>query len=267
MAYQNPAFYFYHSARESQDASGVPAPSATSPYSIFDDRQGEVFTFEGQVGGFVEINSQRPQTAEASLVDTLIISGHNWDGLQMLAQANDTTGGGGTVGVISLQTISVPNGEPIFLDASPTDALIHDQLEIDVFETSAPWPELTEMWWTQKRELTRGPVPGWDHSWARTQHQFTSQSGVTSTWLTGANRKRFRMTWRALSGDDRQVFLDMREQTDGWSRPFWMRPPDDIYETRLYELDRDSDWQQDLDDPLTSGTADQITMPMIEVLG
>ena len=128
-------------------------------------------------------------------------------------------------------------------------------------------PELTELFFTTKRELTRGPEPHWQHPWARTQRQFTSEGGVTSTWITGAARKRYRLTWRALVGADRQVFLDMREQTANWSEPFWFRPPDTTYPTILMELDRDSDWVQDFDSPLDSGTSDAITMPLIEVLG
>jgi hypothetical protein len=59
----------------------------------------------------------------------------------------------------------------------------------------------------------------------------------------------------------------MRAQTDQWSQPFWFLPPDTIYPPLLMELDRDSNWQQDFDDPLTTGTSDAVTMPMIEVLG
>jgi hypothetical protein len=265
MAYQNPAFYFYHNARESQDARGVPAPTASSGFSLFDDRQGEVFAFEAM--GDDILLSDRVQNATNDAVDTLIVSGHNWNGLDVRVRALIKGDEGNNPQVMrALATIIEADGVPIIMPLTPALSDPWDEFEIKV-EAPASLAELTEMMFTTKRELTRGPEPNWQHPWARTQRQFLSEGGVSSTWITGANRKRYRLTWRHLVGADRQVFLDLREQSDGWSRPFFFRPPDDTYDTILMELDRDSDWVQDFDSPLDSGTSDAITMPLIEVLG
>jgi hypothetical protein len=264
MAYQNPAFYFQHAARVAQNADATPQPAdATAEFNLFDDRQGEPLTFESGPG--VDVQTERVDTPAANAIDTMIVSGHNWNGLDLDIIATEV-GGGSPNPLLTGSTVTEADGVPIFREFAAAPISVWPVLKVQLL-LGDTGTELTEIWWTQKRELTRGPEPHWDHSWRREQHQFTSQSGVTSTWLTGANRKRYSMTWRHLVGADRQVFLDLREQTDGWSRPFWMRPPDTIYPTLLMELDRDSDWRQDFDSPLDSGTSDAITMPLIEVLG
>jgi hypothetical protein len=231
---------------------------------MFDDRQGEVVTFTNT--GDVFVNVDRELTAEADAVDTMIISGHNFAGLNIQVFAVESGGGGTPVAMYPNTPVAEANGVPIIIPLTPVSTSPNDSVQLGIVGTVSP-AELTELTITTERTLTRGPVPRWTHPWRRTQEQFTSSAGVTSTWLTGAARKTWRITWRVLSGADRQVFLDLREQTNQWASPFWFRPPDSAYPTALYELDRDSDWQQDLDSPLDSGTADQITMPMIEVLG
>ena len=263
MAYQNPAFYFYHAAREAQDATFNPAGITGDVHSLWDDRQGEVVASTNTGNVFIDVD--RELTPEADAVDTMIVSGHNFAGLNIQVFAVPSGGGGG-VPMYPSTPVAEANGVPIIVDLTPEPTSTNDSIQLGIISSTTE-PELTELMFTTKRELTRGPIPGWQHPWQRTQRQFTSEGGVTSTWLLGAARKRFRLTWRHLVGADRQVFLDMREQTAQWSQPFWFRPPDTTYETALYELDRDSDWQQDFDSPLDSGTSDAITMPLIEVLG
>jgi hypothetical protein len=223
-------------------------------------------TFEGDLTGSVFIDIDRQLTAEADAVDTLIVSGHNWSDDEMTVFALDSSDQGDFEEMRAQTPVAEADGVPIIVSLTPKITNPHDQVRVQVVGGGAG-TEATEIMFTTERELTRGPEPHWQHPWSRTQRQFTSDGGVTSTWITGAARKRYRLTWRALVGADRQVFLDMREQTANWSFPFFFRPPDDTFPTILMELDRDSDWVQDFDSPLDSGTSDAITMPLIEVLG
>lgn len=269
MAYQFPAFWFYHAARAAQNATCIPVSPDSSTYSLFDDRQGEVFAFESESGTSAFMYTDRQLTPEADAVDTVIISGHNWNTFDILVLGVDSSNTGDTIEMLAQNEVTEANGVPIFRTLTPRDTTTYDRVQVQVVtpDGGPPFPELTEMYLTTKHEMARGPEPNWQHPWARTQRQFLSDAGVSSTWATGPNRKRYRLTWRHLYGPDRQIFLDMREQTDGWSRPFWMRPPDSAYPDLLVELDRDSDWVQDFANPLESGTSDRITLPLIEVLG
>jgi hypothetical protein len=260
MSYIAPAFYYYHAAREAQNATFQPASIVGSTFSLFDDRQGEVVASD-QTSGNVFITVDRELTPEADAVDTLIISGHNFAGLNIQVFAIP-----GGVPMYPSTPVAEANGVPIIIPLTPELTSSNSEVQLGIINVSVE-PELTELTFTTEHALSRGPEPNWQHPWARTQRQFLSEGGVSSTWVTGAARKRFRMTWRHLVGADRQIFLDMREQTAQWSEPFWFRPPDTTYPTALYELDRDSDWVQDFDSPLDSGTSDAITMPLIEVLG
>ena len=161
------------------------------------------------------------------------------------------------------------NGVPIIQPMTSIDPMLHIQAFPFDFTNPNPSlePELSELWYTKKLEMSRGPEPGWDHPWLRSQNRFTSESGVTSTWLTGKARKRFELTFANVFGADRQLLFDLQAQTFDWSEPFWFRPPDTDYATLLVELDRDSLWRQDRDNPFGSGTSDRVTLPLIEVLG
>ena len=241
MAYQAPAFYFYHAARVVQEATSLPAPTGTPEFRLYDDRLGEVFQFEAATTGSCFVYTDRELTAAADAVDTIIITGHNFqsNGLDIKADAVDSSDTGNTTPMLPLTTVTAADRVPIIETLTPRSTSPHDRVQLQIEGVTTPFPELTEIYWTTKREMVRGPEPGWEHPWVRTQRRFLSDGGVSTTWMTGPARKRFQLTWRYLEGDDRQIFLDMREQTDDWSRPFWFRPPDTTYPTLLVELDRD----------------------------
>ena len=289
MAYQNPAFYFYHALRDSQDIVTTPGSTQADQTPLYDSRIGALFQWDAAIGT-VAVPSNKSVTFQlsgtgtynqlndssfaadpaAAAMDTCIIAGHNIGGMEITAFTQydavdlyspntpiDVATNGQIVILPFTQGRTIPaNTERLSFTIRPND---------DTY--AAVIPEISELWFTQERELTRGPEPNWNHPYRTTQKRFESVGGVSSTWMTGPARKTYRLTWRHLFGADRQIFLDMKEQTDDFSQPFFFRPPDDAYPTILVELDRDAGWTQDFMDPLISGTSDQITLPLIEVLG
>lgn len=269
MAYQNPAFYFYNHLRATLDASTSPTNQGDL-FALYDSRLGELFAFDTDLAASTKhIIADLNQTAESNAIDTLIISGANCPGNEMRVLSYPVTFGVDVVARGPELVVPTPVPEPIVYELD-SDFGTDDVLSLRVRTGSgsgAVFLEYSEVMFTTKRELTRGPNPGWDHPWQRTQNRFESPGGVTSTWQTGPARKRYTLTWSHLFGADRQIFLDMREQTNDWADPFWFLPPDDIYPIVFMELDRDSQWTQDHGNPLDSGTSDEVTLPLIEVLG
>lgn len=268
MAGQNPAFYFYHGMREALSIA-ISSPHDSDLSATFDGRQGEVYAFatDFAAGDLKFIDTERPNTPAADAIDHLIIAGHNWNDADLQVFTLPTV-----VFLLGTTPVTVANGELLIVPLTQTQDVLpdHEILRFQLLDGSAPGavvPEMTEFFYTTKRIMTRGPEPGWDHPWLRSQIQFSNESGVTSTWLKGSARKRFKLTWRHLSGADRQIMFDLREQTNDWSEPFYFQPPDDIYPTLLMELARDSEWTQDFLDPLSTGTTDEVTLDLIEVKG
>ncbi len=269
MAYQNPAFYFYHGAREALSIAGF-APHSQVFDAIHDGRQGEPYFFatDFAAADFKVFEIERSDTPAADAIDTIIISGHNWTGANLGVTVSPTP----VDLLIPVRAVTEAAGVPIFVTLTSTQVVAggHEFMRLDVLDGTAPGttvPEATEIFFTTKREMSRGPDPNWEHPWLRQQTQFTNEAGVTSTWLKGAARKLFSMTWRGLEGADRQLLFDLQAQTNDWSEPFWFQPPDDTYETLLVELERDADWTQDFLSPLDTGTTDEVTLELIEVLG
>ncbi|MEE8543977.1 MAG: hypothetical protein V3S94_08970 [Gammaproteobacteria bacterium] len=270
MSYQAPAFYFYHAAREAVSvAVDTPDPS---PEALFDGRQGEIYVYTrdfATAGNNNLFNIERPSGSPAAdAVDHIIISSHNLNLSEVECFASPT--------VVDLlvpnYTVTEANGVPIFIPLTTVQPVAggHEDVQISFRQGGAAGtvvPEMGEVFLTTKHEMSRGPDPGWDHPWLRAQRQFVNESGVASTWLKGAARKRFNLTWHALEGADRQILFDLQEQTNDWSEPFWFQPPDTIYPSLLMQLERDSDWTQDGLSPLDTGTTDRVTLPLIEVLG
>lgn len=269
MAFQELAFYYYHGARE---ALIVNVTASTGEEVLFDGRQGEIFVFPDDftgLGGVATIQITRPDTPAADAVDHLIFSSHNFNGTKINALTNPTA-----VDLIDPDpVVTVANGVPLVVPFTTTQAVQpdHEQILVNIIQNTAPGslvPELGEIFLTTKHTMSRGPDPGWDHPWVRSQQQFTNVAGVTSTWLNGTARKRFVFTWHSLGDADRQILFDLQDQTDDWSQPFWIAPPDDIYgEVLFMQLERDGAWKQDGDNPLGNGTTDEVTLPLIEVLG
>ena len=293
MAYQNPAFYFYHLARDGA-VSVINFPdNGTSTHPYYDNRMGELYKRTTSIGTTTNTlrmtvnitNFTEDRYPEIWALDTVIMGPTNLGGSggqggnRLNAFTNDgdirdimvdptyTEDMNGTIQMFPLK--------PGWAATSEGESFNRIDLNTNTNTQSAGEPtdggyivaEYGEVWFTAKREMSRGPEPNWRHPWRRSQRRFVNDAGVSSTWLTGPARKTYRLTWRHLYGADRQIMLDMKEQTADWSYPFFFSPPDDAYPLVLVELDRDGDWEQDFLDPLISGTSDAVTLPLIEVLG
>ena len=262
MAYQAPAFYYYHAARE---ASAVVAPNGaagSNVNSFFDSRQGEAYVYNDTLTnlGSAQVQITRSGGAERLLTDHVIISGHNFNGAEI-----NVFGASGDL-LIPDHTVTEANGEPISisLDTDNTANLV--TFVVLPGTAGAVVPQMSELFYTTEHIMSRGPRPDFDTSWRRNQQRFVNDAGVSSTFLQGAARKTYTLTWQNLIGADRQIILDMRDQTSDWSNPFFFRPPDDTFPIVFVELDRDATFVQDFDNPL-GGTSDRVTLNMIEVLG
>lgn len=268
MAFQETAFFFFHALREAGEANITLAPSEpANAFPLHDGRLGELMQWTTDLGaGGKQVTVTRSDTPENDAIDTLILAGHNVSGAQVDVAA------GATDMLDPNYIVTEANGTPVVIPLTlSVDVSTEADIRFAIQTTGAPTdsivPELTEAFFTVKRELTRGPEFNWTHDVVRNQNTQGNDAGVTSTRLLGANRKRHVMTWRHLAGTDRQIMLDLIEQTDGLSQPFWFLPPDDIYPIQFVEVDRDSNWQQDFMAPLTSGTSDKVTLSMIQALG
>lgn len=272
MAIQPVAFFYYHLFRESIARGNVLTNSAgvepATAYPLHDSRQGETVRYTGDLAAgnkTVQCPYDNSNPLETAL-DTVIISGHNFPLHEVLVDANtpafDLLTPNHTV------TEAIRDPIVIALD-TPIPTSIQDSIKVGIIDTAAGdssiFPEWSEVWVTQRHTMTDPPVSGWDHSWRWSQTRFVNQSGVTSTWLTGAARKTYRLTWENVTGADLVILENMRDQSDDFTQPFWMLPPDDAFPILLVEMDRDSDWEQVFLAPLTAGLAHRITLPLIEV--
>ena len=276
MAYQNPAFYFYHLGRISTEVLALPAsPTPPDEFPVYDSRLGELFKWPSNLTTSKQMRHAINSTTDPNvlLIDTLIVAGQNMGGARINCFTNP-----GAVDILNPDYFpnvdGSENGKTLLIPLTAAVQGSATYIEVGFSHYNPPnvgsnliVPEASEIWLTIERVMSRGPQPSWTHSWRRTQKRYESVGGVSSTWQTGPARKTWTLTWRNLHGADRQILLDGQDQTDDWSQPFWFRPPDTTYPTLLVELDRDADWQQDFSDPLIAGTSDKVTMPMIEVLG
>lgn len=274
MAYQAPAFYFYHAARVSglldpANITTAPTDVGISKSPLYDSRQGELYTPTLEIQAVNhDTNIDITGDTISNLVDTILFTGGNFEGNAVACFSYPTTIGVDANTLLAITTVPGPFEKVVKLDltATPgTDDFITFRINPGVGPTGFI-PTVSEVWFSQERAMERGPDPGWDHPWVRSQNRFNTPGGVTSTWKTGGDRKRYNMTWNSLAGADRQILLDMRDQTDGWTQPWFFRPPDTEYPIVKVELDRDANWKNDIDDPLTAGTTDEVTLNMIESL-
>jgi hypothetical protein len=273
VAYQPIRFYYYHAAREAIAITYNLTPVKTGNQQ-YDGRQGETFDWDaltfsaGVTTKRTHIQLEAAGTPGDDL-DTLILSGHNINGNDVTLYTNPVTlDVDNWIRIAPDYTVTEANGVPIVLPL--TTASGADRFAtLTILQGSGAniVPEISELFLTKAHEMARGPEPGWEHSWRRTQRRFVNDAGVSSTMLLGAARKTWTFTFRGLEGADRTILQNMRTQTNDFSEPFWMRPPDTAYPHTYVELDRDSEWIQDQGNPLDQGTADTITLPMIEVLG
>ena len=259
MAYQSPAFYYYHALRDATSITNNAAITGELDF-LFDSRRGEIIQWTtGLDAGAKTITVQRENTAISDAVDHVILSGHNINGedINIFADSGNL--------IDSFYTVTEANGDTIVIPFDSTDSDAEINLRI-IASASTTDPIWSEVFFTTKHEMSRGPRPDFDTSWRRNQQRFVNDAGVSSTFLQGAARKTYTLTWEQLVGTDRQIILDMREQTSDFSNAFWFLPPDDSFPIVFVELDRDASFIQDFDNP-QGGTSDRVTLSMIEVLG
>lgn len=271
MAVQNVAFYFYHGMREAISVGTSPG-SSTPIDAMFDGRQGEIYVFDDTftVEPVQTVTFERPNTPEADAIDHVLIASHNLNG----GLLNCFVTGTPTVDLIEPNhTITAANGELIIVPFTETQDVLpdHENMFLQILQGTiggSVIPELGELMFTTKREMSSESSlqPKWDHPWVRAQTSFLNESGVSSTWLKGSARKRWRFVWRNVRGADLQLLLDLQAQTADWSEPFYVQPPDDAFPTILMEVERDLDWNQDFLNVQLQVTH-EVTLPLIEAKG
>ncbi len=267
MANQDLILFYYNAGRAGVEAGGSLAGRAVDNAdrtSAIDGRQGEILLAAvdlGTLNFFVEFPLE--QNALSDAIDTVIVSGHNFTGANLSAfgdpSSTSLVPGTSTITEASRETIRValtvaPDSgdtsvQVFFASTGPEDAII---------------PELTEIFLTTAHTIQR-PLPGWDHGTRQAQQRFDNQSGGSSTWLLGRARQLYRFTWDNLTGADLTILENLRPQTNDFTEPFWLQPPDDSFPLVMVEIDRDSDWQQMFEAPLASGLGHRVTLPLIEV--
>lgn len=270
MAYRDPVFYFYHAARHGAALGGSFAVSSArtvggdpqlidslvdAPLTLTDTLLTEVGSYTVPIDG----------TAISQAVDTLIVAGHNWEGadVSVLAQPSSLDL------IASDPTVSVADGVafPVALDQN-VPFTSKTQLEVQITTNGgaedSTVPSVGELFFTQARTMTRGPMPNWDHPWRRWQERLATQGGVSHAWQTGVARKTFEMTWENVSGADLTLLTDMREQTAGYAHSFWFLPPDTDYGLIQVEVAGEPLW-----DHAWQGSvpAHRVTLSLVEVLG
>lgn len=275
MAYRAPSFYFFNLGREVGISNILIEPAVTQlAHPTFDGRQGELFQFEDSFGANATKRLEYAldtSVPEHHLIDTVIISGHNMNGndLQIVSRVP------GTEIVYGPTEVVEANGELILAEFTPGTP-DRDELAVEFIQgsgSSLNITEYTEVFASIKRTpgganpVRGGPEFNWNHSWERTQRDFLNDAGVSSTLLLGAARKTWNLTWRNMTGTDRQIFLDMREQTSDWAHPFWFLPPDDAFPIQFVKMNANPQFIQDFINPGLAGVSDSITLPMIQVIG
>ncbi len=267
MSNQDMKLYTYNAGRAGVESVGPITGSATvnADYSsLIDGRQSEIlYATQDLVTSAFFLKFLLEQNALSDAIDTVIISGHNLNGAFITANtipsADDL--------VNPNQEIIEANRETILVPLSPAVNPADTRFQI-FFVTTGPAdaivPEVTEIFVTTAHTIKR-PEPGWDHGYRQAQQRFESQSGVSSTWLLGRSRKLYRFTWDNLTGADLTILENLRPQTNDFTEPFWLQPPDDSFPLVMVEIDRDADWQQMFEAPLASGLGHRVTLPLIEV--
>lgn len=268
MANQDLILYTYHAGREGVEAGGTIFASDVknadlSP--IVDGRQAEILLADVDLGtGTFAIQPPVEQNALSDAINILIVSGHNMTGAN-IAITGETSG---DILLSPEVTISELARFPIVvpLTASVNAADTHIRA---TFSSNGPedgiTPEMTEIFFTTAHLMKR-PGTGWDHGTRQAQRRFESQSGASSTWLLGRARQLYRFTWDRLTGADLTILLNLRPQTNDFTEPFWIQPPDDSFPIAFVEIDRDADWQQMFEAPLAAGLGHRVTLPLIEVV-
>ncbi len=265
MSNQDLILYTYNAGRAAVEAGdsidGRPIENADfSP--VVDGRQGEILLATEDLGtANFHVNVPMEQNALSDAVDTVIVSGHNAIGAEILVRGRPS------LTTFVSDTVTEENRSTIFRTLSVAIEPTDDDLRV-IFESNGPQDgvsvELSEIFVTTAHTIKR-PLPGWDHGTRQAQQRFESQSGVSSTWLLGRARQLYRFTWDHLTGADLTILENLRPQSNDFTEPFWLQPPDDSFPLVMVEIDRDSDWQQMFEAPLASGLGHRVTLPLIEV--
>ena len=274
MAYRNPAFYFAHAAR----TAGIGAISinngaaaADSPLDLLiDDRSGANFQYAADpvTASFIEVD-RGVDFATLPTLDTWIIpAGNNFgEGGIVTLEAEEDDNAGFSSPTSLHAPLAISEGDTALqfqaFATTSTQRFIRLQNNIAISTRALAWGEL---FFTQKRELTRGPDPEWDHPFVTNVFVSRSDAGVISTRVQGAAVQTFRMVFRNVSGADMQIFIDLFEAVGHDARPFYFDPPDDTLPTMLVRLIDAAGLQQDFLNPGLD-LSDRVTLELEELLG
>lgn len=262
MAYRTPALFFFHSLRE---AVSVIDPNINNIEAAYDSRTGEQALWKTPMsGGSKVVTITRPDVAPNDDLDTIIITGHNFNGIQIGSRGSPSADV-----LLAPTNVTENNGEPILnTNLVSKDVSVEPAYTFDLTiggGSGSLVPRMSELFVTVKRELD-GIAPRWDHGYRTATRRFVNDAGVSSRLILGRARKQHRLTWPNLTGDDRQVLLDLEAQTSSFLHPFFFLPPDDAYPLQHVEIDSASNWRQSFSAPLAKGIADTVSLPMIEAV-
>ena len=197
MAYRSPVFYFYHAGRQAQYLGNAfsfsSAITVGAQEQLVDDLEGPQVTLTDALqSGAGRFDLPLDGSTESQAVDTVVIGTHNWfdtdvmvktlpNAFDLIGANRRTTEANGTRFSIPL-TQNVPYAD-------------QTQMRVSVTTTGAGTdsivPSVGELFFTIARQMTRGPMPNWDHPWVRSQAQFETPAGVSHSWKTGTARKTF----------------------------------------------------------------------------
>jgi hypothetical protein len=271
MAYRNPVFYIFHEFTTAVTITESNAPDAGAKGNLWDYRQDERAHWDAANPLAVEYKSTRPSitTGVYQELDTAILpAGTDFSDAAStfsIWTADDLAFTADVVNHVSAEAVPSALLVESFLNASASST--HEYLRIVLASVGSSTADIGEIWLSQKREMSRGPDPGWDISSRSHKNDFTSMAGIDSSRITGPSVSTFRLAWNSLSGTDLDVIDDLLELA-GTARPFYFTPPDTRYpEVMLCRLSRDPQLRQQRSNPGVSGPAYEVTLDLIEVAG
>jgi hypothetical protein len=264
MAYRNPAFYIWHDLAESTNQDVSPNVVGGSKGNLFDYRTEELLQWQLEAAPAVEtVTADRNEvsTGVYQQVDTVILPA----GIEVPAGTTLNVGmNPGNVQLITTPTLD-DTLQVFTLNAVDTTAL--DAVFANFIRATIGAISVGELYISEKREMSRGPDPGWDISSRSHSNEMTSYAGVDSSRITGPSVRTFRLKWEAL-GDADMAIIDDLILYAGTALPFYFTPPDTRYEeVILCKLARSPQMSQQRLNPSATGNAYELQLDLIEVSG
>lgn len=271
MAYRNPAFYLWHDLAEATTVNISAGSTKGSKGNAYDYRQDELLGWPSEASPNAESVAAEPRAEVSSgvyqFVDTLIIpAGSVFSGTASANLVMDVDATYATSPQTYLAPTPIDETLQVLPLSSPAGSTSRGYCIIQLIRDTTSTVEIGELYLSEKREMSRGPDPGWDISSRSHSTDAVSMAGVESSRITGASVTTFRLKWNALGAAD-MVIIDDLLTLCGTARPFYFAPPDDRYpEVMLCKLSRDPQMRQRRSNP-GAGIAYDLQLDLIEVTG